>query len=141
MVPFCLSIVLLCEGDKEVSWIAQAKNHPLLILFFQPIHKYSTNTHMRSTESLSTLSSSVVDAKAVEMNIIQPSFTSAPWGWGRGREREGGRESEGEIIFLRAMRADFSKEVAMCSELCRGHSRQKEGHEQGQRGAERWPLV
>lgn len=29
----------------------------------------------------------------------------------------------------------------MCSELGRGHSRQKEGHEQGHRGAERWPLV
>lgn len=37
-------------------------------------------------------------------------------GVGVGVEKE--RKSEGEIIFLRAMRADFSKEVAMCSELC-----------------------
>lgn len=67
---------------------------------------------MRSTETLSTLCSPVVDAKAVEMNMIQPSFTGAPWGGGKGREREGGREGEGEIIFLRAMWANFSKEFS-----------------------------
>lgn len=53
------------------------------------------------------------------------------------REGEREREKEGESVFLGAMRAEFSGEGPMCSELCPGHCRQKEGHEPQHRGAER----